>query len=223
MKNINLHFIILIFALLISCKNEDENPVVVHKEVPNADFEDWGSVLEFEIPDGWGTSNFSLFGAVTFNTVTKEQDDVFSGSFCPRLETKGQIIDNSEVKVVGLITLGNFDVNIETKKAKVSGGIAFTGRPVALEGYYKYSGVGLDSCFVDIAITKYNKTLHFKDTIGKGRFSSASVPDWKKFNLSIDYNSSDDPDSLNIIILSSDTSIFEPGSTMWVDKLKLTY
>lgn len=213
---------IFIFLFFLSCNKPSENPVPIN-EIPNANFENWGTLNEFDKPDNWGTSNFSLFSVISFNTVTKDGIEKFSGKFCPRLETKSQIIGDAEVKVAGLITLGAFEINLATRKARVSGGLPFISKPVRVEGYYKYNGVGIDRCFIDIAITKFNSVSRKQDTIGSGQFSSASIPDWALFKIPINYHLNETPDSINIVILSSDTSVFEAGSTMWIDSLSLKY
>jgi hypothetical protein len=213
--------IIIISHFLLSCNKS--NDVKPSEEIPNAGFENWGTLYDFDKPESWGTSNFSLYSIVTFTTVTKDGIEKYSGNYCPRLETQSQIINNSPVKVVGLITLGQFDINIATRKAKISGGIPFVTKPLEFQGFYKYNGVGNDNCFIDLAITRFNAVSMQQDTIGHSRFSSKSVSEWTPFNVPINYNSDGIPDSMNIVILSSDTSIFETGSTLWVDDLKLNY
>jgi hypothetical protein len=211
-------------VVCFSCNNDKtEDEIVPQNEILNPDFEVWEEVNGFDKPKYWNTSNFSLYGIVTFNTVTKENLSALEGAFCPKLVTKSQIIDNSEVKVAGLLTLGNFDINIESRQAVVNGGIPFVSRPVSLEGYYKYAGVGIDSCFIDFALTKFKASDLSRDTVASARFSSASIDNWTSFSLPIRYSSNETPDSMNIIILSSDTSIFENGSTLWIDNLSLKY
>ena len=210
-------------SLLYSSCKPDEKIQEPHNYIPNSNSELWVEETDFENPQNWSTSNFSLYGVVTFNTVDKLTDDVYSGSFCPKLETKSQFVNNSEVKVVGLLTLGSFDVNLATRQAHITGGIPFISKPLGLEGYYKYTAANIDSCFVDIALTKFNSQLSVQDTVAHGRFSSSSVTSWTHFDLPIKYFSDETPDSMNIVILSSDTSIFEAGSTLWIDNLSLKY
>ncbi|MBN2758314.1 MAG: PCMD domain-containing protein [Bacteroidales bacterium] len=220
-----IKFILPVFIAItcFSCNNNETEEAKPQEALPNSDFETWQADDSFEKPENWSTSNFSLYGIVTFNTVVKDNLTPYEGEYCPKLETKSQIIDNQEVKMTGLITLGRFDVNIATRQAQVTGGIPFISKPASLEGYYKYIAVGIDSCFVDIALTKFNSQLLKRDTIASGRFSSSSVSDWTSFDLPIKYFINDTPDSMNIIVLSSDTSIFESGSTLWIDKLSLKY
>jgi hypothetical protein len=223
MKKITYLISLVLSILINSCQSNDKEIIVPEEQLQNNGFELWEEVNNFDKPESWNTSNFSLYNIVTFNTVMKENTNPFSGNYCVKLETKSQIINTDEVKVVGLITLGNFDINIATRKAKISGGIPFITRPISFKGNYKYSPIGIDSCFMDIALTKYNFSLNRQDTIAQGRFSSSTANSWKEFLLPIKYRSVDIPDSMNIIILSSDTSIFEAGSTLWIDELSLVY
>lgn len=208
--------ILLLIVINYSCDNKTDEPTT-QLVIPNGDFEEWALKSELLEPVDWNTSNFNLYNIVSFNTVTKDSLNAYSGKYCPRLETKSQIVNGETVKVAGLITLGVFDVNIETRQAVVFGGIGIESKPTSLEGYFKYSAVGVDSCFIDIALTKQ------EDTVANARFSSSSTPDWTSFNIPIKYRSEETPDSINIVILSSDTSIFEAGSTLWIDNLTLNY
>jgi len=220
MKNIVTYLLALLIFAFNFCNNEDK--AEPKNEIQNTNFESWSFENEFDKPLGWNTSNFSLYSVVSFNTVSKDSLTAYEGKYCPRLETKSQIIGDETVKVVGLITLGNFDINIATKEASISGGIPFKSKPMSLEGYYKYNAIGSDKCYIDIVLTK---TLDNKnqDTIARGTFSSESTSEWVSFEIPLQYYLNEEPENLNIVILSSDTSIFENGSTLWVDNLSLKY
>lgn len=214
---ISVFTLVISIGLLLRCNNK-ESPITPKENIPNSGFENWTTEDNFVNPTDWHTSNFSLYNIVTFNTVSKDSTDPFSGKFCARLETKSQLINGEIVKVAGLITLGTFDINIASREAIVYGGIPINSKPIGLEGYYKYNSVGGDSCFIDITLSTQSK-----DTIADGRFSSSGKSDWTLFNIPLTYRSEITPQNINIIVLSSDTSIFEPGSTLWVDDLKLKY
>lgn len=203
-------FIFSFFTIAISafCQN-----------LTNYDFEKWYQSDSFEEPVGWSTSNFSVFSVITFNTVTKELTDVYSGQSSIKLTTIEKNINGDNVKIAGLITLGTFDVNISTRKAVVKGGVQIREKPSIFSGFYKYSTTGIDSCIMSIFLTRYNTETNKRDTVGSGIFTSSNQADWTQFEAPISYNSNIDPDSMNIVVLSSDTSIFEPGSTLYLDDL----
>lgn len=205
---------ILISLILILTFN-----YIKSQNLSNYDFEDWKTLTSYENPLGWSTSNYSVFGVITFETVFKETTDVYSGESSIKLVTTEKNASGEDVKVVGLITLGVFDVNLATRQAVVKGGIPVIEKPSLLSGYYKYSTSGLDSCIMSIFLTKYDNNENKRDTVGIGVFTSSNESEWTLFEAPINYYSETDPDSLNIVILSSDTSIFDPGSTLLIDNL----
>jgi hypothetical protein len=192
---------------------------LLSQNLPNYSFEDWDTDGWVDEPVGWGTSNFSVVSVISFKTVTEETSNPYSGNSCIRLETIEKNASGDDVKVAGLITLGTFDVNLSTRQAVVSGGVSMAKRPSVFSGYYKYSPVGIDSCIMSIFLTRYIVAEKRRDTIGTGFFTSGEQATWKKFEASVNYTSSEAPDTMNIVVLSSDTSIFEPGSTLYLDDL----
>lgn len=207
-KNIIILIIFLFYTLFSFSQN-----------LPNFDFEDWEQRNSFNNPVTWGTSNFSVYSVYNFNPVIQEEQNVFSGNSCVKLETIEKNISGEIIKVAGIITLGTFDIDLSTRKAVIKGGIPFTNKPTVFSGYYKYSTTGIDSCIMSIFLTKFNSSTKVSDTLGMGVFTSNNQEEWSIFEAPIQYNSNENPDSMNIVILSSDTSIFDVGSTLFVDKL----
>ncbi|MBU8892720.1 MAG: PCMD domain-containing protein [Bacteroidales bacterium] len=209
---LKLKYIFLIIFLFYTLFSFSQN-------LPNYDFEEWEESKSFNNPIDWGTSNYSVWGIYNFNTVIQEELDTYSGNSSIKLETIEKNIAGEYVKIAGVITLGIFDVNLSTRKAEIKGGIPFTNRPSILSGYYKYSTSGLDSCIMSIFLTKHNTSTKNRDTLGIGVFTSNKQDEWSIFEAPVKYSSTETPDSMNIIILSSDTSIFDTGSTLFLDKL----
>ncbi len=189
------------------------------QNIPNYQFENWNSYTPYDNPVSWGSSNFTVLGVVTFETVFNETTDVYSGESSVKLVTTEKNVSGEDIKVVGLITLGIFDVDLSTRQAVVKGGVPVIEKPSVLSGYYKYSTSGEDSCVMSIFVTKYDHIENKRDTLGIGVFTSSNQSEWTLFEAPVNYTSEADPDSLNIVILSSDTSIFDPGSTLLVDNL----
>lgn len=188
--------------------------------IPNNDFENWSSDGEFLNPDGWDCSNRSFFSLLSFTTTTRVTD-AYSGTYCTRLETIQESTGGEIVKMAGILTLGIFDVNIIDRTAIVKGGIPFTQKPTKLTGYYKYFPVANDSSNFQIGLTKFNATKGFSDTLGYGKFASSSASEWTYFEVPVEYNNEGTPDTLNIVFLSSDTSIFNVGSVLFIDSIGL--
>jgi len=170
--------------------------------IPNNEFENWsgGKPLEWDGPNVFGT-----------NTVNEETASPQSGLKSVKIETKtilGQTIP-------GFITLGTFDLASQS----ISGGEPFPHRPTFLKGYYKCEPASGDQGFIGVGLSKIYSGV--RDTIGKGLLLfPTAVTTWTPFEVAIDWTSPDVPDSLNIIISSSNLTVTSVvGSKFWVDSL----
>ncbi|MFC1732343.1 T9SS type A sorting domain-containing protein, partial [candidate division KSB1 bacterium] len=187
--------------------------------IPNNSFENWTS----DQPDSWDTSNDYILGT-NIITVTPDTSS-FDGSYAIKIKTTKYIILTVSVTFPGLITLGDLIINYIGPVVKIEGGIPFPARPDSLTGYYKASPAAGDSAMIVIGFSKYNSSTG-RDTIGYAyRYIAGVDKGWTPFSLPIVWNSSSDPDSMNIIITSSDTYNMNlvNGSTIWIDKLSLIY
>ena len=108
-------------------------------------------------------------------------------------------------------------------------GQPFTHRPLQFSGYYKYNPVKGDSAAIEVFLKKSGKIL------GRGKMVVKQKVDvWTNFNISINYTSSSQPDSIVVIFAASaayDFSSLETlmqckgqnGSTLTVDEVSLGY
>lgn len=184
----------------------------------NFDFETWVNLGEFKNPDKWDSSN-ETFMIGTYIPVTRENTP-FSGTYSAKL--KSTYISQVGSTLIGVLTLGEFEIDTYSQKAIVTGGEAYDGRPEKLTGFYKYNPIDGDTCGVILDLFKFNSVTNKRDTIGSALFKSgANLSEWTYFELPINYFSSEIPDSINVIILSSDTSNIKAGSTLWVDNFWL--
>ncbi|MBU0764484.1 MAG: T9SS type A sorting domain-containing protein, partial [Bacteroidetes bacterium] len=187
--------------------------------IPNSGFENW---IDEESPVSWDASNIhdTYMGYIPVNIVTVTRStDGYTGSYCAKMESM-EIVIVSAVNP-GFITLGNFWYTIDPQDGGVIGGIAFSGRPDSLAGYYKAQPVTGDKASFYLYLWKG------ADTIGTAEFQQPiSATDWKYLSVPISYTSPDTPDSLNIIISSSDfynEANIEGASLLLVDDLDLIY
>ena len=184
---------------------------LIAQVVPNGSFEDWENFGNYENPFLWDTPNpeTSLVG---FTTVTKEDIDVYDGTYSARLTT----LDIIGIMISpGLLTLGSFDVDFLTQEVTFAGGEPFTDRPAKLTGWYKYTPVGSDFFSVSVYLTK-----NTVDTVAVGAILQATpASEWTEFEVPLIYFSAEDPDTVNMIIMSSLAPI-TPGSVLLVDKLE---
>lgn len=182
----------------------------------NLSFETWVNLTGFRNPDKWDTSN-ETYPIGTYVPVTRETD-AQSGTYSVKL--KSTYISQVGATLIGVATLGDFEINTSTLKARVSGGEKFTQRPQKLTGFYKYTPIDGDSCGIMVDLFKYNSTKKQRDTIASAIFTSGlNISTWTYFEIPLKYYSTQNPDSLNIIALSSDTSDIKIGSSLWLDNL----
>lgn len=206
-----MRLLILFFSLVFSLK-------IIGQQVPNGNFESWYNEGNYQNPTYWDTPN-STTGSLGVFSVTQENSLVQNGQAAAKIQS----ISIFGTPVPGLITLGDFNVNIINFVSTIEGGFPFTYKPNALKGYYQYEPVNGDQAFVGVLLLKQNGTLW--DTIAVGNFTTTLTQlNWTPFTVNIDYtNPQETPTHLNIIILSSDKDAPQPNSIFYVDNLTFDY
>lgn len=186
--------------------------------MPNGEFENWQDV---ESPESWDASNIhDTYLGFPVNIITVEQsNDSYSGNFSVRMQSM-QIMTGFPISP-GFITLGTFWYSISPQDGGASGGIPFTERPDSISGYYKSTVTSGDYTSVHLDLWNSN------GTVGTAIFQNGnSVADWTYFSAPIDYANAETPDSINIIISSSDfynQANIKNGSTLYLDDLSFVY
>jgi hypothetical protein len=189
--------------------------VMLAQHLPNQGFESWEDFGSYEEPTGWNTPNpFTDMASVT---VVTKSEDAASGNFSARLET---MMVFGGFSAPGLITLADFDVNLISGDFSITGGIVSHDRPVKIKGMYKYSSPIEDSALLTVYNYKYQGDDQ-RDTIGMAIWHGLPVNDWTSFEADITYNSDLIPDTLNVIVLSTASESFVPGSVLYIDSLSL--
>ncbi len=172
-------------------------------------------------------------------TAHRETTDPHSGNVCLKLVT-GELTDQSKGRLLIPGAIAPLDENFIDQFLNISGnypdGInvkrAYTEKPTAFKGYFKYLPVNGD--YGSICVELYNGS----QMIARGyqRFDS-NVNAWTSFNIPIDYtvnggNYSDaTPTHISIILSSSGAYNFadltncqgEVGSTLWLDDVELDF
>lgn len=218
MKNaLNISLIILLFTGILA-----PSAIYAQSVIPNSGFETWTSTGNYSNPTDWDTPNEELMSIpfFGFSVVTKSTDHHGTGSYSAKLETKH--LSFPPLDVPGFMTCGKLTVNITTASYILSGGAPVVDMPTHLKGYFKYQPKGGDSCLIGIGLTKTSGTT--LDTIGLGYFSTKdTVSDWTPFSAWIDYLSPVQPDTMNIIAMSTAQEVMTPGTILYVDDLYLDY
>ena len=174
----------------------------------------WDDFTTYMCPTQWDSPNTET-SLVGITVVTQESIDVYDGAFSARLETKTVI----SFAAPGLLTLGEFSVDFGTTEFFIEGGVPYTDMPEKLTGYYKYAPVDNDSWFISAIFTKWNTNTSETDTVGGTTFVGNSATDeWLLFESDIIWWAGIEPDSMNIIVASSDIEAPQPGSVLLIDK-----
>ena len=197
------------FFLFLICFR---NLSLAQNVLPNPGFENWTQVGNRFDPDNWNTlnPNTSIVGVLTCLKATGA--DVHSGSAALKLITKSVLGQNAN----GLATTGNIVIS----PPGVNGGVAYTGRPDSIAGWFKYTSVSGDNGFVEFQLLGSSST---PDTIGYVRFltPASSVSNYTRFSAPIVYRSSS-PVAKSIWIISSSAGFTaQINSTMFLDDLEL--
>jgi len=206
------------FALILA-----STMMMGQQQVPNGDFEDWQTHMQlgFQYPVGWDNPNtvLALFGLTPVTPST----DAAHGSYSCYLESK-LLSTDGEFVIPGVVTLGTFVVDYLNSTATMEGGIPFTDRPPALTGSYKNFPAQGDSTMVVVFLTRYMGTKGKRDTLGIGAmFSKQTVENWTNFAVPINYYSDDTPDTMNIVVVSSNMIQPNKDSKMYIDNLAFDY
>ncbi|HEX8549545.1 MAG TPA: T9SS type A sorting domain-containing protein [Cytophagaceae bacterium] len=191
-----------------------------YAQIPNGDLESWKTTTvftsSFEEPTDWATSNIYIAAGAPA-TVTKVTDKV-SGNFAMRLETKSytNFITRQVDTVVGLAGPGGIDITNESVQ-----GIPFTQRPTSLKGSIKGTIMPGDSAGILALFTRYNETTKETEPVGGGLyFIKGTIGQYQPFNTAIALDGN--PDTLTLLIVSSDLTKPKVGSILFVDNLSFT-
>jgi hypothetical protein len=162
------------------------------QSIPNLDFETW----EGGVPGGWFTSNLlNIYVPIT------QSLDAYSGQY----SVKGTVIESPNgLGYTPLISAG-YDAK----------GFPLTYRAGALHGWYKFNTDSGDAFFVTVSAIKDRKSIG-----SGGYFSSQNQSIYKEFEAGIKYkNDIDIPDTVQIIILITNSPKIHSGSTYILDDL----
>lgn len=212
MKKIIVRIAFLLFILVF------QSHIFAQNQIPNNDFEYWETISNYEEPVDWNTPN-PFTASLGVITVSKSTDS-YSGNYSAKLESKNIIFVGT---IPGFLTLGDFEVNIATQEYSITGGVPFTERPAQFTGNFKYSPNSGDQAMMAILLLKHNPGGN-PDTIGYGaKIVTNSVSSWTEFTSDIIYFSGEEPDTMNILILSSAQLNPVAGSKLFVDNLGLVF
>lgn len=202
---------------------------IAQTTLPNLDFESWvqSASGRYEDPTPttiWATPNYAMdliLGNPSTSLVQKSTD-AHGGSFAALMKSRS-IVGN----FAGATLFTGF-LNTTSPFSPVPYlGMPFTGRPIALKGWYKYAPVNGDSSSIYIKLTKWNTTTNTRNVVGfveKRDYSAVAA--YTPFTLNINYSSTDIPDSVTLVFSASagaEQSVGQVGSLLWIDDVVLDY
>jgi hypothetical protein len=188
--------------------------------IPNNDFENWVSHGQYSDPQSWDTPNEEICLFPFYTTVVSKSTDHQSGSFSAKLETKTVPIFN--VTVPGVVTLGDLTIDLLGASYEITGGVALTGPVTHLKGFYKFIPKGGDSCAIGIGLTQWVNGI--QDSVGLGYFSTHdTVTAWTPFSAWINIDSLSNPDTMNVLAISSAMDFPTEGTVLYLDGLYMDY
>lgn len=202
-----------LFSLFMACS-------LMAQQIPNGDLENWTEnvLMGFEDPDDWQTPN--QYTALLSIFTTTKVSDAAEGSFAARLEAKNV----GGFVTPGVITLGDFTVDFINNTAYLTGGIPFTDKPLALTGSWKNYPVAGDFTMIIVYFTKYSADKGQTDTVGIGQMlGTETVNSWTEFSIPIEFWGTEDPDTMNLHVVSSNMLDLKEGSIIFVDDLAFEY
>jgi len=177
----------------------------------NAGFETGPDTLH---ATSWDSPNTILGGLGQAPTFSRNSPG-YNSTYSARMQSK--LIFGSTV-APGAITLGQFVLN--GLNLEIVGGQAFVDRPDTLKGFFKHPTTG-DVGSILVGISKWNTGTGTRDTIATGAlYITQTTGTWTPFEVLFNYTSGATPDTLNIIIYSSELTA---NSLFFVDDLHLGY
>ncbi len=171
----------------------------------NLNFENWGpSNMGSFIPTGWTTFNMDLLG--------------FPESTFQETANPGE--GSSSVKMVntsGYTPVFGYDI---------IGGVVFqsspyTDKPVSVDFMYKSNILATDTGWFLVTLQHWDGIQSVVDAEAKMTFSGAPVTSWTTVSLPFQYYTSNTPDTISIMITSSNNVVPQPtaGSELQIDAI----
>lgn len=186
--------------------------------IPNANFEAWTHVSGFtayDNPDNWNTLNSTTasYGVITCFKATAASEH-HAGAAALKLITKNVVVQVAQ----GIATTGALNTTTQV----ITGGIAYTGRPDSIVGWYKCSPVNGDAGFIQFMLMGATN-----DTIGYAKFfAPTTMPTtaFTRFAQKIVYTNTNTPVTSQWITSSSAGNTNQQiNATIWIDDLDFSF
>ena len=202
-----MKYVLSLVVLLVILTTE----INAQNAIPNPGFENWDNATCPE-PISWGTINSST--CLIASTVTEENSIVHSGNAAIKMET---IFIGFPINLTAPAIAATGTINTSTEE--VDGGVAYNLRPDSLVGWYRYAPSGTDTGSIEVTFSEWTGSSRVE--IGTAKMvETSTVGSYTRFSIPISYTSGNTPDTMVIVMLSSEDNP-QPGSILYVDDLDL--
>jgi PKD repeat protein len=189
----------------------------------NLDFETWGdnSAAGTNEPIGWGTFNTDAFAGP--NSTFQETSQPGEGLSSARLVTT-----SGYFALLGVDTLGGMVSLGGNLLGDLVGGIAYTQTPTSVDLVYKSNIMPGDTGLFLVQLSHWDgvQAQTVLDAFAIYSFAGAAVTSWTPLNLPFTYFTTETPDTMIMLGISSQELFFGipaaiPGSTLELDAIVL--
>jgi len=196
--------------------------------LPNMDMEEWITYPNYEnpAPEGvWASANkvVDLLPGI-YPVLLFKSEDSYSGTYAAKARTDSA---SGMPLLTGSLSTGLFNVNLQNPLKSLITGVPYKSRPTKFQGYYKYFGVGGDSCEIRTTLSKWNAATKERDVIGEVVYRTTDLVDvYTFFDLEVVYFSTEEPDTIDVVFAASAGGEYfkgKIGSTIFVDDFTLTF
>lgn len=185
------------------------------QQLQNGGFENWTG----NNPDNWYnidalTGQFGL----TTDLVQQVTINVPIGTYCVKLLNDSVIIPGQGATVLpGILSAG--PLSLSQTEGIVWGKLPYAFRPDSLSFLFKYVPTNADTCGFSYSLTKNGVKVAGQDA---GYFLLLpSTANFVRITIPWDYVSTDVPDSLSLVFISSLADNSQKGSTLWLEDVKI--
>ena len=187
--------------------------------LPNPGFENWINSGVYDDPVGWNTGN-SIVG--NFIQTVQKSSDASEGLFSLKMVSTYFALGG--VTIPGIATTGSISLDANFNPT-FSGGTPFNKVPIALTGMFKHLPANAgDTAAINITLTKYDAINDTFLVIGMGGFFFADTVDtWTPFTIPIIHILPMLPDTMLVLLSSSNSATPPQGGTLWVDDLGFSW
>ncbi|MBL4587191.1 MAG: T9SS type A sorting domain-containing protein [Flavobacteriales bacterium] len=186
--------------------------------IQNAGFEQWGPNPTYDDLTNWTTLNplAQIFGASLAFKATAA-GEFHAGTSAVKLVTTNLLGVGDTPSI-----LTNGVVNTTTQE--IEGGAPVSTRPSVFGWWHRYDPMGVDSAVMSITFTRWNTGNGTREIVGSAELTIGSTSEaWVNKELTIDYVSSEIPDTVQILFATGDDVSPQIGSTLFLDDFYYGY